>query len=77
MLFLKIIYYFLLSEEDTEKNVSLLLDGEEHEISFIDPPTMPETPVSFKKHLYAIFQIFFQLNKHPVMFISPVFSTMT
>lgn len=47
---LKITYiFFLLLEEDTEKNVSLLLDGEEHEISFIDPPTMPETPVSYKK----------------------------
>ncbi|XP_071038506.1 uncharacterized protein [Parasteatoda tepidariorum] len=31
-------------EEDTEKNISVLLDGEEHEISFADPPTMPDTP---------------------------------
>ncbi|GBM66850.1 hypothetical protein AVEN_128523-1 [Araneus ventricosus] len=33
-------------EEDAEKNVSVMLDGDEHEISFIDPPTMPDTPVS-------------------------------
>ncbi|KAG8182388.1 hypothetical protein JTE90_010751 [Oedothorax gibbosus] len=31
-------------EEDAEKNVSVLLDGDEHDISFIDPPTMPDTP---------------------------------
>ncbi|GIY44950.1 hypothetical protein CEXT_321471 [Caerostris extrusa] len=35
-----------LKEEDAEKNVSVMLDGDEHEISFIDPPTMPDTPVS-------------------------------
>ncbi|GFQ98006.1 GTP-binding protein RAD [Trichonephila clavata] len=32
------------TEEDAEKNVSVMLDGEENEISFMDPPTMPDTP---------------------------------
>ncbi|XP_035229393.1 GTP-binding protein GEM-like, partial [Stegodyphus dumicola] len=30
--------------EDTEKSVFVLLDDEEYEISFIDPPTIAETP---------------------------------
>ncbi|GFX58229.1 hypothetical protein TNCV_4049871 [Trichonephila clavipes] len=44
-------------EEDAEKNVSVMLDGEENEISFMDPPTMPDTPVRYDYIVDLLHQI--------------------